>query len=604
MYFIYSIFLYFLVCDSIPSILAHAVSQISSSLLPGSIISAFGLTESTTVLASAGITTQTSVASSPFTFSTPTELSEPIDIRGTPDPGLSSSSLSQILLSESNPRATSTTIEWIITSLPPSTSTTTIKFPLSGSETTLSESGTSASASTPSSINTVTSEVLLSTPQSTSLVSSPILTSAGTSVFSVSLSTSNSTVLTPSVTGISVIPTESAFSSDEPSSIAPSTSSGTGSSDIEPLASCTAIITTDSSITTLFTSESFTANSSTITLPESASFSAIEATSSTVVTNPSISDSSVILSVSPLGPSSFESITIVPSASSSENDGRGPSLTASGSNGSSPSASGSGNGTSSSDSIATITLQSSTIESNTTIAYQSVTPTAATDTVPSAKTSHVPSIIETAASLTVVSLGTNPSGLEPTSSAEFSVSSNAIVSSGAMSEFAASTTNPSTVQVKTELNPGVSHTSFSSTIEIANSTLEISTTPSSSLTDLVPSLSSLDKTFSSDIETLVSTTSTSISGFFIELAPTMTTLIVPTFPISTSPAPSSPPSVESSAQSLSASSAAVTVSFLPGNMAESTATTYLSSIYTLMQVYTRSSISSMVEPSSNPILPN
>ncbi|THV46285.1 hypothetical protein BGAL_0398g00070 [Botrytis galanthina] len=604
MYIIYSIFQFFLVCDSLPFILAQAVSQISSSLSPDSTASVLDLSESTTALSFAEITTRTGVASSPFIFAIPTELSEPINITGTPDPGLSSSDVSQALPSESNPRATSTTIEWITASLPPSTTTTTITFPLGGSETTLSGSGTSASASNPSSTNTVTSEVFLSTSQSTSLVSPSILIITSTSVLPVALSTSNSTVLTPSETGISVIPTESPSSSAELSGIAPSVTFSIASSGIESLASSTPIFTTGSSITTLLVSESFTESSSTTPLPGSETFSTIVETLSTVLTNPSISNSSVVPSVPPPDPSSFEPITTVPSPSSSENSGSTSSPSTSRSNGSSPSASGPENGSSSSDSIATIAPQSSITDSNTTILYQSETPIAATDTVPSTKPSDVPSIIETAASLTSISLGTNPSGIEFTSSAEFSVSSSTIDSSETLSGFEIFITNSSTAQVSTEPNPGVSHTSCSSTIEIVNSTLEISTTTASSLTDLVSSLLPLDKTFSSDIQSLVSTSSLSNSGFFIELAPTVTTLIVSTSPISTSPAPASAPSVESSAQSFSISSVPVTVSFLPGDMAESKTTTYLSSIYTLIQVYTRSPTFSVVESSSSPILPN
>ncbi|TGO54628.1 hypothetical protein BCON_0104g00250 [Botryotinia convoluta] len=594
----------FLICDSVPFILAQAVSHISSSSSPDFTASVLNLTESTTALSFAEITTQTGVASSSFVFAIPTELSEPINITGTPDPGLSSSNLSQVLPSESNPRATSTTIEWITASLPPSTTTTTITFPLGGSETTLPESGTSASASTPSSTNTVTFEVFLSTSESTSLVSSSILTGTSTSVFSVALSISNSTALTPADTGISVIPTESPFSSAEPSIIASSASPSTVPSGIEPLPSSTAIFTTDSSITTLFISESFRANSSTIPLPDSSTFSTIVATLSTVPINPSISSSSVVPSVPPPDPSSFVPITTVPSPSPSGNSGNGSFPSASGSNGSPPSASGSGNGSSPSASIATVTLQSSTIESNTTISYQSETPKVATDTGSSAEPSDVPSIIEPAASPTVISLGTNHSGIESTSSAEFSVSSNANVSSGTLSEFDTSTTSCSTSQVNTTPDSGVSHIPYTSTIEIINPTLDISTTIAPTLTDLVLSSLPLGKTFSSDIQSLVSTPSVSNSGFFIESAPTVTTLIVSKSPISTSQAPASPPSVEASAQSLSVSSVPVTVSFLPGDMAESKTTTYLSSIYTLIQVYTRSPTSGVVESSSSPILPN
>ncbi|KAF7885817.1 uncharacterized protein EAF02_004326 [Botrytis sinoallii] len=610
MYIIYSIFLFFLVCDSVSFTLAQAVSQISSSLSPNSTASVLDPTESTTALSFAEITTQTGVASSPFIFAIPTELSEPINITGTPDPGLSSSDVSQALPSESNPRATSTTIEWITASLPPSTTTTTITFPLGGSETTTSGSGTSASASTPSSTNTVTSEVFLSTSQSTSLVSPSIMISTSTSVLPVAPSTSNSTVLTPSETGISVIPTESPLSSAELSGITPSASSSIVSSGIESLAFSTTIFTTEPSITTLLISESFTENSSTTPLPELSTFSTIVATLSTVPINPSISYSSEVPSVPPPDPSSFEPITTVPSPSSSGNSGSSSSPSASGLIGSSPSASESGNGSSPSDSVATITPQSSTIDSSTTISYQSETLTAATDTVPSAKPSDVPSIIETAASSTVISLGTSLSVIESTSSVEFSVTSSTIDSSETLSEFDVFTTSSSTVQVNTEPNPGVSHShchshcSCSSKIKTANSTVKISTTTASSLTDLVPSLSPLDKTFNSDIQSFVSTSSVWNTRFFIESVPTVTTLVVSTSPKSTSPATASPPRVKSSAQSFSVSSIPVTVSFLPGDMAESKTTTYLSSIYTLIQVYTRSPTFSVVESSSSPILPN
>ncbi|KAF5868167.1 uncharacterized protein Bfra_007363 [Botrytis fragariae] len=606
MYITYSIFLYFLVCDSIPSILAQAVSQISSSLLPDSIVSVLNLTEGTTSLPSAEITTQTGVASSPFIFAIPTELSEPINITGTPDPGLSSSDLSQALPSESNPRATSTTIEWITASLPPSTTTTTITFPLGGSETTLSGSGTSASASTSSSTNTVTSEVFLNTSQSTPLVSPSILIGTSTSVLSVALSTSNSTVLTSSETGISVIPMVSPLSSAELSSIVPPTSSSTVSSVIESLASATAIFTTESSVTTLLISESFTGFFSTTPLPESTTFSTIVATLSTVPINPSISSSSVVPSVRPSDPSSFVPITTVPSPSPSGNSGNGSFPSASKSNSSPPSASGSGNGSSPSDSIAIVTPQSSTIESNTTILYQSETPTVATDTGSSAKPSDVPSTIEPAASSTVISLGTNHSGIESTSSAEFLVSSSAIVSSGTLSKFDISTTNCSASQVNTTPDSGVSHIPYTSTVEMINPTLDIATTTTttstSTLPGLEPSSSTLDETSSSEIEPLISTTSVSNLGFFIESHTTI--LIVSSSAFLTNPAPASSTSVESSVQSLSVSSVPVIVSFLPGDMAESRTTTYLSSIYTLIQVYTRSLTSSVVESSSSPILPN
>ncbi|TGO29526.1 hypothetical protein BPAE_0014g00780 [Botrytis paeoniae] len=604
MYITYSIFLCFLVCDSIPSILAQAVLQISSSLSPDSIASVLDLTESITSLPSAEITTQTGVASSPFVFAIPAELSEPINITGTPDPGVSSSGLSQALPSESNPRATSTTIEWITASLPPSTTTTTITFPLGGSQTTLSGSGTSASASTPSSTNTVTSEVFLNTSQSTSLVSPSVLIGTGTSVLSVALSTSNSTVLTLSETETSVISTESPFSSAELSGIAPPASSSTVSRALESLASATAIFTTEFRVTTLLTSESFTGGFSITPLPESTTFSTIVATLSTVPINPSISSSSVVPSVPPSDPSSFVPITTVPSPSPLGNSGNGSLPSASSSNSSPPSASGSENGSSLSASIANVTPQSSTIESNTTISYQSETPTVATDTGSSAKPSDVPSIIGPAASPTVISLGTNHSGIESTSSAEFSVSSSATVSSGTLSEFDISTTNCSTGQVNTTPDSRVNHISSTSTIEIFNPTLDIATTTTTStLSGLEPS-SPLGETFSSDIDSLISTTSVSNPGFFIESHTTTTTLIVSPFAFFTNPAPASSTSVESSGQSLSVSSVPVIVSFLPGNMAESKTTTYLSSIYTLIQVYTRSPTSSVVESSSSPILPN
>ncbi|KAF7956097.1 hypothetical protein EAE96_005017 [Botrytis aclada] len=656
MYIIYSMLLSFLICDSVPFILAQAVSQISSSLSPDSTASVLDLTESTIALSIAEITTQTDAASSSFVSAIPTELSDPLNITGTPDPGLSSSDMSQVLPSESNPRATSTTIEWITASLPPSTTTTTITFPLSGSETTLSETGTSASASTPSFINTATSEVSLSTSRSTSLVSTSILISTSTSVFSVDLSTSgtsaststpsstnavtsevflntsqftslvsasisittstsvpsialstpNSTLLIPPETEISVIPTGLLFSSVEPSSIAPSASSGTVSSGIEPLPSSTAIITTDSNVTTLFILQNSTANSSTIPLPESGTFSTVVATLPTVPIDPLTTNSSVVPSVLPTDLSSSLPITTVFPPSPSGNNGNGSSPSASGSNSPSQNTSGSESGSFPSDSIASVTPQSSAIKSNLTISYQSETPTAATDTVSSPKPSDVPSIIETTAPLTVISLDTNPSGIEPTSSAKFSVLSSAIISSEILSEFDTSTADFSTNQVNTTPHSGLSHISYTSTIETINPTLSIATTTTTTYTfpDVESSSSPLDETFSSDIKSLFSTTSVSNSGFLIESTPTMTTLLVSTSPISASLGLESPPSVESSTQSLSVSSVPITVSFLPGDMAESKTTTYLSSVYTLIQVYTRSPTSSVVELRSSPILPN
>ncbi|KAK6603962.1 hypothetical protein H4I95_05865 [Botrytis cinerea] len=602
MYITYSILLYFLVCDSLPSILAQAVSHIGPFLSPNSSAPVLELTESTTASSFTEIKTRISVKPSSFVSATSTELLEPINITETLEPGLSSSDLSQILPSESNPRATSTTIEWITASLPPSTTTTTITFPLSESKTALSESGTSVSAFT-SSTNTGTSEVFLSTPQSTSLVSSSILISTSTSALSVALSTSNSAILTPSETGISGIPTETPFSSAELSSIAPSASLGALSSSIEPLASSTAISTTNFSITTLFIYESSTADFSTALLPESTISSTIIATLSTVPINSSILSSSALPSVTTPGPSSFVPITTVPSPPS-RNSGSGSSPSASDSNDSSLSASGSGNGSSPSDSIATITPQIFTTYSNTTTSYQSETLTADIDTVLSTKTSDVPSIIEPAASPTGISPGTDPIGTKPTSSTGLALSSSEIVSSKTLSGFDTSTKNSSTTQVNTEPYSGASHTLCPSTTGIISSTLDTSTTTAPTLTDLVPSSSLIDETFSSDNESLISTTSGSISGFFIESLPTVTPTIISTTAISTNPTPVPQSNMESTAQSLSVPSVPVTVNFVPGDMAESKTTTYLSSVYTLIQVYTRSPTSSVIESSSSPILPN
>ncbi|KAM3150449.1 hypothetical protein ABEW05_009249 [Botrytis cinerea] len=602
MYITYSILLYFLVCDSLPSILAQAVSHIGPFLSPNSSAPVLELTESTTASSFTEIKTRISVKPSSFVSATSTELLEPINITETLEPGLSSSDLSQILPSESNPRATSTTIEWITASLPPSTTTTTITFPLSESKTALSESGTSVSAFT-SSTNTGTSEVFLSTPQSTSLVSSSILISTSTSALSVALSTSNSAILTPSETGISGIPTETPFSSAELSSIAPSASLGALSSSFEPLASSTAISTTNFSITTLFIYESSTADSSTALLPESTISSTIIATLSTVPINSSILSSSALPSVTTPGPSSFVPITTVPSPPS-RNSGSGSSPSASDSNDSSLSASGSGNGSSPSDSIATITPQIFTTYSNTTTSYQSETLTADIDTVLSTKTSDVPSIIEPAASPTGISPGTDPIGTKPTSSTGLALSSSEIVSSKTLSGFDTSRKNSSTTQVNTEPNSGASHTLCPSTTGIISSTLDTSTTTAPTLTDLVPSSSLIDETFSSDNESLISTTSGSISGFFIESLPTVTPIIISTTAISTNPTPVPQSNMESTAQSLSVPSVPVTVNFVPGDMAESKTTTYLSSVYTLIQVYTRSPTSSVIESSSSPILPN
>ncbi|KAK6603597.1 hypothetical protein H4I96_06365 [Botrytis cinerea] len=602
MYITYSILLYFLVCDSLPSILAQAVSHIGPFLSPNSSAPVLELTESTTASSFTEIKTRISVKPSSFVSATSTELLEPINITETLEPGLSSSDLSQILPSESNPRATSTTIEWITASLPPSTTTTTITFPLSEFKTALSESGTSVSAFT-SSTNTGTSEVFLSTPQSTSLVSSSILISTSTSALSVALSTSNSAILTPSETGISGIPTETPFSSAELSSIAPSASLGALSNSIEPLASSTAISTTNFSITTLFIYESSTADFSTALLPESTISSTIIATLSTVPINSSILSSSALPSVTTPGPSSFVPITTVPSPPS-RNSGSGSSPSASDSNDSSLSASGSGNGSSPSDSIATITPQIFTTYSNTTTSYQSETLTADIDTVLSTKTSDVPSIIEPAASPAGISPGTDPIGTKPTSSTGLALSSSEIVSSKTLSGFDTSTKNSSTTQVNTEPYSGASHTLCPSTTGIISSTLDTSTTTAPTLTDLVPSSSLIDETFSSDNESLISTTSGSISGFFIESLPTVTPIIISTTAISTNPTPVPQSNMESTAQSLSVPSVPVTVNFVPGDMAESKTTTYLSSVYTLIQVYTRSPTSSVIESSSSPILPN
>ncbi|KAK8907741.1 hypothetical protein QC760_003623 [Botrytis cinerea] len=555
MYITYSILLYFLVCDSLPSILAQAVSHIGPFLSPNSSAPVLELTESTTASSFTEIKTRISVKPSSFVSATSTELLEPINITETLEPGLSSSDLSQILPSESNPRATST------------------------------------------------SEVFLSTPQSTSLVSSSILISTSTSALSVALSTSNSAILTPSETGISGIPTETPFSSAELSSIAPSASLGALSSSIEPLASSTAISTTNFSITTLFIYESSTADFSTALLPESTISSTIIATLSTVPINSSILSSSALPSVTTPGPSSFVPITTVPSPPS-RNGGSGSSPSASDSNDSSLSASGSGNGSSPSDSIATITPQIFTTYSNTTTSYQSETLTADIDTVLSTKTSDVPSIIEPAASPTGISPGTDPISTKPTSSTGLALSSSDIVSSKTLSGFDTSTKNSSTTQVNTEPNSGASHTLCPSTTGIISSTLDTSTTTAPTLTDLVPSSSLIDETFSSDIESLISTTSGSISGFFIESLPTVTPIIISTTSISTNPTPVPQYNVESTAQSLSVPSVPVTVNFVPGDMAESKTTTYLSSVYTLIQVYTRSPTSSVIESSSSPILPN
>ncbi|ATZ50685.1 hypothetical protein BCIN_06g01780 [Botrytis cinerea B05.10] len=602
MYITYSILLYFLVCDSLPSILAQAVSHIGPFLSPNSSAPVLELTESTTASSFTEIKTRISVKPSSFVSATSTELLEPINITETLEPGLSSSDLSQILPSESNPRATSTTIEWITASLPPSTTTTTITFPLIESKTALSESGTSVSAFT-SSTNTGTSEVFLSTPQFTSLVSSSILISTSTSALSVALSTSNSAILTPSETGISGIPTETPFSSAELSSIAPSASLGALSSSIEPLASSTAISTTDFSITTLLNYESSTPDSSTALLPESTISSTIIATLSTIPINSSILSSSTLPSVTTPGPSSFVPVTTVPSPPS-RNSGSGSSARASDSNDSSLSASGSGNGSSPSDSIATITPQIFTTYSDTTNSYQSETSTADIDTVLSTKTSDVPSIIEPAASPTGISPGTDPIGTKPTSSTGLALSSSEIVSSKTLSGFDTSTKNSSTTQVNTEPYSGASHTLCPSTTGIISSTLDTSTTTAPTLTDLVPSSSLIDETISSDNESLISTTSGSISGFFIESLPTVTPIIISTTAISTNPTPVPQSNMESTAQSLSVPSVPVTVNFVPGDMAESKTTTYLSSVYTLIQVYTRSPTSSVIESSSSPILPN